>query len=219
MTFTEHQIEQRTPEWFALRCGRLCGSKAADMLATIAKGEAAGRRNLRVQLVLERITGKPQERSAFQSQAMQDGVTREVDAVALYDATTGLCARGTGFVAVNDLMAGCSPDGIIGEFEGLLEVKSPIAATHWEFLKTGIIPDNYIKQITHNLWVTGAQWCDYVSYQPDFPESRRTQIVRVTRAALDIEAYDRAAKKFLAEVDFELLEFEKLPQRVVVEVA
>src|SRR3990167_6818325 len=60
MTFTEHQIEQRTPEWHALRCGRLCGSKAADMLATISKGEAAGRRNLRMQLMLERITRKPQ---------------------------------------------------------------------------------------------------------------------------------------------------------------
>ena len=216
MTFTEHNIEQRTPEWYALRCGRLCGSKASDMLATIQKGEAAGRRNLRMQLVLERITGKPQERSAFQSQAMQDGVTREVDAVALYDATTGHCARATGFIAVNELLAGCSPDGIIGDFEGLLEVKSPIAATHWEFLKTGTIPDNYLKQITHNLWVTGAAWCDYVSYQPDFPESRRTQIVRVPRAALDIEAYDRAAKKFLAEVDFELLEFNKLPQREAV---
>ncbi len=210
MTFTEHHIEQRTPEWHALRCGRLCGSKASDMLATIKTGEAAARRNLRVQLALERITGKGQERSTFVSQAMQDGITREIDAVALYDATTGNCARSTGFGAVNEVLAGCAPDGVIGDFDGLLEVKSPLAATHLEFLKSGTIPKDYIDQITHNLWVTGAQWCDYLSYQPDFPEPLRTRLVRVRRAALDIAAYETAAFKFLAEVDFEVLEFGKL---------
>lgn len=215
MTFTEHDIEQRTPEWHALRCGRLCGSKASDMLATIKSGEAAARRNLRVQLTLERITGRTQERSTFVSQAMQDGIAREVDAVALYDATTGLCARSTGFIAVNEVLAGCSPDGIIGDFDGLLEVKSPIAATHLEFLKTGAIPKDYMDQITHNLWVTGAQWCDYLSYQPDFPEALRTRLVRVPRAALDIAAYELAALKFLAEVDFEVVDFGRLlPQAV-----
>lgn len=210
MRFTEHIIEQRSPEWLSLRAGRLCGSKAADMLATIKTGEAAARRNLRLQLILERVTGRPQER-AYQSQAMQDGVEREADAVALYDAASGLCARPTGFVALNDIMAGCSPDGVIGDFEGLLEVKCPIAATHWEFLKTGIVPDEYVKQITHNLWVTGAHWCDYLSYQPDFPEGKRTKLSRVKRELVDVAGYEKAALKFLAEVDFEVLAFNSEP--------
>ena len=210
MRFTEHLIDQRSPEWHALRVGRLCGSRAADMLATIKTGEAAGRRNLRMQLVLERITGRSQERPVFQSQAMQDGVEREADAVALYDAATGLCARPTGFVALNDILAGCSPDGVIGKFEGLLEVKCPIAATHWEFLKTGKVPEDYVKQITHNLWVTGAEWCDYLSYQPDFPEGKQVKVKRVPRELLDLPTYEKAAQKFLAEVDFEVLEFEKV---------
>ena len=40
MNFTIIDAEQRSHEWFAARCGRLTGSRAADMLATIKKGEA-----------------------------------------------------------------------------------------------------------------------------------------------------------------------------------
>src|SRR3990167_3274253 len=48
-----HDVLQRSPEWQALRLGNLTGSSAAAMLATIQKGEAAGRRDLRARLVLQ----------------------------------------------------------------------------------------------------------------------------------------------------------------------
>ena len=34
------EAEQRSPEWFAARLGRLTGSVAGDMVATIKSGEA-----------------------------------------------------------------------------------------------------------------------------------------------------------------------------------
>ena len=49
---------QRSEPWFQARLGRLTGSRASDMLASIHKGEAAARRDLRSQLVLERLTGQ-----------------------------------------------------------------------------------------------------------------------------------------------------------------
>jgi hypothetical protein len=61
VSFTVVMAEQRSPEWFAARLGRLTGSRAADMLATIKSGEAAARRDLRVQLVVERLTSTLQE--------------------------------------------------------------------------------------------------------------------------------------------------------------
>ena len=46
-----HAIEQRSPEWFTVRAGKLTGSAAKDMLAEIKSGEAAARRDLRYKLV------------------------------------------------------------------------------------------------------------------------------------------------------------------------
>lgn len=198
-----HAVTQRTPEWMAVRLGKLTGSKAAAMLATIQKGEAAGRRNLRMQLVLERVTGKSHE-SGFVSPAMQQGTEREVDALALYEAVTGNLLQATGFVEHDLLPAGCSLDGHIGNFEGIAEVKSPLPATHWEYLKTGVVPGEYLKQIVHGLWITGAQWCDWLSYNPDFPVSLQSKLVRVVRDDAAVERYNTAARAFLLEVELEV---------------
>lgn len=198
-----HDVPQRSAEWFAARLGHLTGSRASDMLATIKNGEAAGRRNLRVQLVLERLTGKAQERD-FRSAAMEQGEAREVDAAALYEVLTGQILTSTGFCAHDSLRAGCSLDGHVGDFEGIIEIKSPLPATHLEYLKTGIVPDAYAKQILHGLWITGAAWCDWLSYNPDFPEPLQTKLVRIVRDPAALAAYEHSARVFLAEVDREL---------------
>lgn len=200
-----HDCVQRSPQWFAARLGRLTSSCADDMLATLkdTKKEAAGRRNLRMRLVLERVTGKSQE-GAYISQAMQDGIDREVDAVGIYEALTGHLLSTVGFCAHDTLMAGCSPDGYIGEFEGLAEIKSPIPATHWDYLRTGTIPLEYQRQILHQLWITGAQWCDWLSFQPDFPERLRVKLVRVARNPAEIDSYELMVRGFLRTVDAEV---------------
>ena len=202
MTFTVLKMDQRSPEWIAVRLGRLTASRAADMLSTIKHGEAASRRNLRVQLVLERITGRSHERG-FQSQAMQHGIDREAEARGAYEAMAGHLLQNTGFVSASDLMVGCSLDGHVGDFEGLIEIKCPLSATHLDYLKTGVVPGEYLKQITHGLWITGAQWCDWMSYDPAFPEPLRAKLVRVTRDEAEIAAYEQAALAFLAEVETE----------------
>ena len=71
-------------------------------------------------------------------------------------------------------------------------------------LKTGAVPGESLKQITHGLWITGAQWADWLSYHPAFPEPLQTRLIRVVRDEVAIAAYDRAARAFLAEVDTEL---------------
>lgn len=204
-----HLFNQRTPEWHAIRVGKLTASRAADMLATIKTGEAAARRNYRMQLVLERATGKPQE-SGYVSQAMQDGMDREIDAAGLYEAATGNLLRAVGFVEHDTLPAGCSPDGVIGNFEGIAEIKSPLAATHFEYLKTGQIPDAYQKQITAALWITGAPWCDWLSYHPDFKEPLQVKLVRVHRDEAAITSFELLARQFLSEVERDVAELEKM---------
>jgi len=162
--------------------------------------ESAGRRNLRTQLVLERITGRPPA-PGYVSAAMQQGTEREAEAVALYEATTGNILSAVGFCAAVDIQAGCSPDGVVGNFEGIAEIKSPLPATHLEYLRSGMVPSAYLKQVTHNMWITGALWCDWLSYNPDFPDALQIKIVRVMQTELAIEDYAKKAKAFLAEVD------------------
>lgn len=175
------------------------------MLATIKSGEAAGRRNLRVQLVLERLTGEAQD-DRFVSADMRRGAELEPQAVAAYEVLTGQLVQPVGFCAHDTLLAGCSPDGLVGDVGGVLEVKCPKAATHLESLRTQTIPGDYLKQIVHLLWITGAPWCDFVSYDPRFPDGLRLLITRVERHAIDLSAYEGLVRLFLREVEQELAE-------------
>lgn len=190
---------QRSPEWFTARLGRLTSSCAADAFATIKKGEAASRRNLRVQLVLERLTGRSQD-SGYSNFDMERGVLLEDEARRAYEAQTGILIDTVGFVAHDTLLAGCSPDGLTGD--GLIEIKCPKAATHLDYVR-GELPGEYLRQITHSLWLTGKAWGDFVSYHPEFPEHLRLKITRIRAADLDLAAHELAVRLFLSEVEKE----------------
>ena len=207
MTFTIIDAPQRSPEWFKARAGRLTGS-AAKHLFSSGKGNAepVGRRDLRYQLVVERLTGQPQDDgTGFVNAAMQWGIDHEDDAFAAYEALTGNLTQRSGFLAHTAHMAGCSLDGHVGDFEGILEIKCPKSATHWMYLREHLtLPPEYLPQVAHNLWITGAAWCDFLSFDPRFPEAMRTFYVRVARAEVDLAGYEQKALAFLAEVEREL---------------
>lgn len=196
---------QRSPEWFQARLGHLTGSVAKDMMATIKSGEAATRRNLRTRLVVERLTSAPQD-DGFTSAAMQHGIDKEPDAFAAYMGLTGEMASLVGFVGHDELLAGCSPDGIVGDFEGVLELKCPMSATHLDYLRGGTVPAFYRYQLIHNLWITGAQWADFVSFDDRFPESLQVVRYRLLASDIDLQAYELAVRMFLNEVDQEVNE-------------
>ena len=204
-----HDVVQRSPEWFALRCGRFTASRAADMLATIKAGEAAARRDLRVQLVVERLTGQPQD-DPYINAAMQRGIDKEADAFAAYEGLTGNLASTCGFLSHDTLRAGCSPDGLIRAGEGGLEVKCPKSATHLSYLRANTIPRDYRAQMMHALWISGAQWWDFVSFDDRFPSPLQLFYQRLERKETEIAAYEIAARDFLAEVDQELEAVQRL---------
>jgi hypothetical protein len=184
------------------------------MLATHKDGKtpAASRRNLLTQLVLERITGRSHE-NGYQSKYMEQGAEREGDASGYYEALTGRLVFGVGFLQHLELAAGVSLDGYVGELEqpeGIVEIKCPIPAVHLDYLETGIVPHDYLKQIAHALWITGAEWCDWLSYNPDFPEPLRAKLVRIEAEKLNLTAYDGLVRAFLREVDAKEAEVRKL---------
>lgn len=201
--YTIIDAPQRSVEWHAARLGRLTGSCAGAMLTSIKSGEAAGRRNLRIRLVLERLTNRSQE-SDFLSDAMKTGIEREADAVGAYEVATGALVQTTGFLSHTTLMAGCSPDGFTGAFDTLVSIKCRQPAAHYDFLRKGTIPPESWSQMKHELWMTDALEHVYVSYNPDFPEKMQLKFGVFGRDAFDLVEYDGLARVFLAEVDLEV---------------
>lgn len=204
MTFTTHDVPQRSPAWLALRIGLLTGSCADAVIAQRKKGsgELAIRRDLRRRLVCERITGLAVDEIPYLPHHMQRGEELEPAAFAAYEAQTAQVVNRVGFVSHNTLKAGCSPDGFVGEWTGVLELKCPKSPTHLDYFQS---PDTfrqeYLGQAVHALWLTGAAWCDLCSFDDRFPPALELVRVRINRADIDLDAYALAVSLFLSEVD------------------
>ena len=190
-------MEQRSEEWFQARLGKVTASRVADVLAKIKSGESASRRNYKIQLVSERLTGERQE--TYINQAMQDGIDREVFARDRYVQQFGEVEE-IGFVKHPTLEAGASPDGMVGE-DGILEIKCPMGSTHTETLMTQDVPSRYIPQIQFQLLCTGRKWCDFVSYNPMFPQHLQIFVKRVEADLVYQKELESEVKQFLSEVD------------------
>jgi hypothetical protein len=177
------------------------------MFAQTKSGEAAARRDLRMRLTVEQLTGLPQDTgNGYINEAMQWGLDHEAEAIAAYEALTGQMTAKSGFLAHNDVMAGCSLDAHIGDFAFLVECKCPKSATHWAYLRgPAEVPAEHIAQVRHQLYVTGAEWCDFFSYDPRFPEHLRKFQVRYYRDETEMATYGEKLKAFLDEVAREVV--------------
>ncbi len=196
------QHAQGTPEWKADRLGKATGSNVAAVFAKIKTGEAAARTDYRVKLVLERLTGAVED--IFVNEAMAWGTATEPQARLAFEAESGLIVREAGFCYLPDLAAGCSVDGFIEAEDGqigVFETKSPKSKTHLEYLQAGCIPSIYRPQVVHNLWITGANFAIFQSFDPRFPPALRRMQCRIERVEAEISAHAEAVTAFLDEVD------------------
>jgi hypothetical protein len=194
------ECDQQSQEWRRARAGLLTGSRAADALSMRKDGkEAAARRDYRVELVAERLTGEPCEATRSNADT-ERGILLEPQAIAAYEAHTGQLVQPVGFIRHATKSMGYSPDGVIGDWIGLLEVKCPRPANHLAYLDGGVVPDEHLDQCRHGLYVSGAEWIDFVSYSPIFPEPLRLFVCRLTREQAALEQYAKDAALFLESV-------------------
>lgn len=188
---------QGTDEWLLARAGIATASRFKDVMAKINSGEAANRRNYRVDLVVERLTGKPLP--SFQSFAMKQGTEREPDARMAYMIRTGAVVDQVGLVRHDEIECGASPDGLIST-DGGLEIKCPERSAHFEYLRQKAEPPEYTWQIQGGMWICERQWWDFVSYNPDFPEHLQLIVRRIKRDEKAIAALAAEVAKFMQEV-------------------
>ena len=203
-------IEQGTPEWQALRIGKLTASRVADMLATVKTGESMSRKNLRADLIAERLTGSKTD--SYTNSAMNWGVETEPQARVAYEVFSYNFVDQVAFVDHPTIQNfGCSPDGLVGD-DGLIEIKCPNTSTHLEYIETRKPPTKYMTQMMSQMSVTGRKWCDFVSFDPRLPDGLKLLVVRIERDEEVIAKIEAEAIKFLAEVDAKIIELYKQVQ-------
>lgn len=191
-------VEQGSPEWLAMRLGKLTASRMADVLATTKTGPSASRKNYLAQLVAERLTGLPAE--SFTNAAIQWGTDHEPLARAEYEMLRDVMVDQVDFVDHPTIaMCGASPDGLAGD-DGLVEIKCPNTATHIDYLLSGKPPTKYMPQMALQMLCTNRDWCDFVSYDPRMPPQHRLFVVRYTPESAYLDKVVAEARAFLDEV-------------------
>lgn len=191
--------DQGSDEWKRMRLGKVTASRIGDMLSKTKTGWGASRANYRSQLVSERLTGAFTD--SYVSAAMEWGTETEAEARDAYSFMTATDVVPVDFVPHPSIdMAGCSPDGLIGD-DGLVEIKCPNTATHIETLLGRSVPGKYRQQMLFQMACTGRRWCDFVSYDPRMPEDMRLFVSRLHRDDAAISDMESEVVKFLAEVE------------------
>jgi len=192
-------MDQGTEEWFTIRIGKVTASRVADVIAKTKTGYSASRDNYMAQLVCERLTGQKGE--SFTNAAMQHGTETEPLARAAYEALKDVLVDEVGFVPhPSIIMAGASPDGLVGE-DGLIEIKCPNTATHIDTLLSQTVPGKYNTQMQFQMACTGRKWCDFVSFDNRLPEELQLFVMRVPRDEVFIRLIEAEIVQFLAELD------------------
>lgn len=170
-----YDVEQNTDEWQQLRCGRLTSSNLSKVMANYGKAFGEPAKKLAIDIAVQQITGK-RESNSYTNAHMQRGHEQEPIARALYEANTFQDVTNGGFFGGEFL--GGSPDGLVSD-DGLIEIKSVIASTHYSNIKRNNIDPAYKWQCIGNLMLTGRNYLDFVSYCSTFPTNTSLYIFRI----------------------------------------
>lgn len=155
-----HNFEQGSQEWYESRLGYVTASNFKKILA---KGQGKTRKAYMYEIASEIMTGQMQE--SYSNQNMDWGKETEEQAKSMYELDKAVSVEPVGFICYSEKMIGCSPDGLVGE-DGLIEIKCPKTTTQIETVLSGKMPSIHKPQVQGQLWVTGREWCDFVSFDP-----------------------------------------------------
>jgi len=198
---SDEELIQGSESWFKARMGKVTASKLSDLMRKTKWGESTYKTRLRMELAIERITGKSASPN-FMNQAMHDGVEREPDARKLFEAITGkevaLCGSFDHPEIVN---TSASPDGLIRGEDAVLELKCPTHVTHAKNLLSDKMPKNYEYQVQCQIACTGSEYAYFASYHPDFPKDLRLKFVKVEKDVKLIAELEKAVREFDVEVE------------------
>ena len=176
-----HKVIQGSEEWFALRLKYPLTASHAQAIATGGKGLET----LCWDKMAEKYSDAP--RVSYTNEHLERGIELEGQARSIYELETGRAVSEVGFVTNKSIsnVAGCSPDGIVEK--GLMEIKCFEDKKHFKMIKQGIVIESqYQWQMQMQMLFTGAEFCDFVVYNPNYKES-----LLVERVLPDKEKQDK----------------------------
>ncbi len=186
-------LEQGSDAWLKARLGVPSSSNFGKILTPTGK-KSAQVKDYSNTLLAELIVGHGEP--FFKSDAMQRGNDLEPFAVAQYELVSGNRTKEIGFVTTDDGRIGASPDRLVGS-DGLVEIKCPLQKKHTANLISGEVDKQYIPQVQGQLWLTERDWCHWMSYHPEMPES----LVMVERDDEYIALLEEAVGELLHDMD------------------
>lgn len=159
----EHDMEQRSDEWFEARKGKV----TASMVGAILGLNPYMNREDAMRAMVRDALGE--EREFKGNVATEYGKHNEDGALVEYRMETMHDVEVVGFIthAMED-WAGCSPDGLIGD-KGGVEIKCPYSLRNVEgdpVFKMLHEQPHYEAQVQFSLWVTGRQWWSFYQWAP-----------------------------------------------------
>ena len=186
--------EQGSEEWLAARLGIPTATGFENIVTATGKKSASYIKYM-AELIEESIIGLQDE--SFKSRFMERGNQLEPLARSAYEFITGNAVMQVGGVYLDEnkeVMV--SPDGLIPELKKGLEIKCPKMSTHVRYLLEGGLPSEYVIQVQANLWVTGYETWDFVSYCPEY-QRQTLYLFTVERNPLLMTAFNKLIPQFL----------------------
>lgn len=171
-------IAYGTPEWYAARLGKVTASRGACILVNGKGPHGLGEGALTYagEVVRGMMGIAPEELTTVRT---EEGVRREPESIEAYEERTFRTVDPGKFIVIPGTIIGATPDGFI-DTDGLLEAKNPGIKGHFDTLVSGEVPSQYRVQVQWQLMVTGREWCDFISYHPEFPEDKKLIIIRMS---------------------------------------
>lgn len=203
---------QRSDLWFKQRMGKFTASTIFEIMKK-GRGKdtvAVSVDKFIMEKVAEKLTG---ERKQISGDALDWGTEHEPNAIDRYTKECGIKVEDIGFVPLKGYedWAGGSPDGIIDDGKGIIEVKCPYGSVgHIETIMTGKIPaywfSKYYAQMQMNMMCCDVEYCDFISYDPRLKQ-HPLEVIRIRRDP-DFE------KNLLEKLNLAIRRFKEMERRI-----
>lgn len=174
-----HNVEQKSPEWYALKEQYPLTASEAQAIGNNSKGLDT--------LCLKKMAEKysSADKIQYRNSDMDRGNELEDQARELYMLETGAVVEKIGFVTDDEIskVGGASPDGDVVGTDGILEIKAFEDAKHFQMIldlkKTGKfeVESKYVWQMQQQLLFMGKKWNDFCAFNPNYPQSLLIQRV------------------------------------------
>ena len=190
-----HNCEQRSPEWFLIRSGKMTGSVASKLVTPT--GRASTQYRGEISRIIAEHKGWQEPEKIKPTYWMERGINMEAEARRWFEVEVGP-VKECGFAEDNSGMFGFSPDGLAyNETDGTfpLELKCPKPSTHIQHVIGEELPSIYKAQCHFALAVSDAPYMWFMSYSPEI-EPLLIQVVRGNYTATMLDQMEKYADEF-----------------------